>query len=100
MPRRFEVVEDDCIGCGLCSERAPDNLEMATGGSLAQVFKQPATEAEERACLEASDYCPTGGLKAAREASPAAAPAPPEGDGPVPFPFILAGDSTPAGRTS
>ncbi len=62
MPGRFEVVEEDCIGCGLCSERAPENLEIPAGACTAQVFKQPETPAEEQACLEASDYCPMGGL--------------------------------------
>ena len=76
MPHRFEVVEEDCIGCGLCSERAPGNLEIPVGTSTAQVFKQPETSAEEQACLEASDYCPMGGLHAdavdSRPADPAA----------------------------
>ena len=64
MPQRFEVIEEDCIGCGLCSERAPENLEIPDGERLAQVFKQPETPLEEEACLEASDYCPVGGLHA------------------------------------
>lgn len=62
MPNRFEVVADDCTGCGLCSERAPDNLDIPAGSSTAAVFKQPETPMEEEACLEASEYCPTGGL--------------------------------------
>jgi len=69
---RFEVVEEDCIGCGLCSERAPENLEIPTGTNTAQVFKQPETSAEEQACLEASDYCPMGGLHAGTPDSPPA----------------------------
>ncbi len=81
MPSRFEVLEEDCIGCGLCSERAPENLEIPAGGSTAQVFKQPETSAEEQACLEACDYCPMGGLHADAADSP-----------PTPIP---AGDSTP-----
>ncbi len=72
MPHRFEVVEEDCIGCGLCSERAPENLEIPAGTTTAQVFKQPETSAEEQACLEASDYCPMGGLSADAAASPPA----------------------------
>jgi ferredoxin len=80
MPRRFEVVEADCIGCGLCSERAPENLEIPAGASTAQVFKQPETSAEEQDCLEAGDYCPMGALQGAAD-------------------FIPVGDSTPAGIT-
>ncbi len=72
MPHRFEVVEEDCIGCGLCSERAPENLEIRAGTSTAQVFKQPETSAEEQACFEASDYCPVGGLQAGAADSPPA----------------------------
>jgi len=72
MPDRFEVVADDCSGCGLCSERAPENLEIPDGSSTAQVFKQPETPAEEEACIEASDYCPMGGLLSATQDSPPA----------------------------
>ena len=71
-PHRFEVLEDDCVGCGLFSERAPENLEIPAGTSTAQVFKQPETSAEEQACLEASDYCPMGGLRAGVVDSPSA----------------------------
>jgi ferredoxin len=69
MPHRFEVVEDDCIGCGLCSERAPENFEIPSGTTIALVRKQPENSAEEQACIEACDYCPMGGLQA--ESSPA-----------------------------
>lgn len=96
MPHQFEVVEDDCIGCGLCSNRAPENLEIPTGTSLAQVFKQPETSEEEEACLEASEYCPMGGLHAG------AADLPSEDsseDGIQPT-SIPAGDPTPAGTIS
>jgi ferredoxin len=64
MTRHFEVIEEDCIGCGLCSERAPENFEIPVGTNMAQVVKQPETSAEEEACLEACDYCPMGGLHA------------------------------------
>ncbi len=69
MQHRVEVVPDDCIGCGLCSERAPENFEIPTGTSIAQVFKQPETSPEEEACLEACDYCPMGGVVADSAAS-------------------------------
>ncbi len=93
MPHRFEVVEEDCIGCGLCSERAPENLEIPAGASTAQVVKQPETSAEERACLEASAYCPVGGLLAGAANSP---PADSSAGGAHPT-LIPAGDSTPVG---
>jgi ferredoxin len=87
MLSRFEVIEEDCVGCGLCSERAPENFEVPAGTSMAQVFKQPETAAEEQACLEACDYCPAGGLRAGAvdtDASPGGALAT----------LILAGDPT------
>ncbi len=95
MPSCFEVVEEDCIGCGLCSERAPENLEIPAGASTAQVFKQPETPAEEQACLEACDYCPMGGLQAGTaDSSPAAVSA----DGTHATSLCLpAGDATPVG---
>jgi len=90
MPNRFEVVEDDCIGCGLCSERAPENLEIPVGTSIAQVFKQPETSGEEEACLEASEFCPLGGLQAsAADSSPADAQ----------HTLLPTGDSKPVGFT-
>ena len=96
MPRQFEVVEDDCIGCGLCSERAPENFEIPAGTLIARVFKQPENAAEEQACVEASDYCPMGGLRADPAGSSPANPS--QGDGQAAF--APAGDSTPAGITS
>jgi ferredoxin len=60
---RFEVIEEDCIGCGLCSERAPENLEIADGTRTALVIKQPETSEEEQACLDACDFCPMGGIQ-------------------------------------
>jgi ferredoxin len=92
MPHTFEVVAEDCIGCGLCSERAPENLEIPTGALTARVFKQPETATEEEACLEASDFCPMGGLHAGPVES---APADSSPGGAYP-PLVPAGDSTPA----
>lgn len=89
MPNRFEVDEDDCIGCLLCSERAPSNLTIPTGSSVAQVFKQPESPEEEEACLEAAEYCPTGGLRARANA------AAPVDSSPHPS-STPAGDATPA----
>ncbi len=92
MPHTFEVVAEDCIGCGLCSERAPENLEIPTGEPTARVFKQPKTAAEEEACLEASDFCPMGGLLSGPAESPPADGSPCDTSPPL----IPAGDSTPA----
>ena len=64
MPR-FTVDEDICIGCGLCHERAPENLDVPDGEYTARVVKQPVDPSEESACDEAAEYCPTGGLQRA-----------------------------------
>ncbi|MBM4335501.1 MAG: ferredoxin [Deltaproteobacteria bacterium] len=59
---RFHVEERLCIGCGLCRERAPDNLETPADTSVARVVRQPESPDEEAACHEAAEYCPTGGI--------------------------------------
>ncbi|MCC6850612.1 MAG: ferredoxin [Deltaproteobacteria bacterium] len=61
---RFEVTETDCVGCGLCEKRAPENLRIPPGRSAATVVKQPEGAAETEACHEAADYCPMGALHA------------------------------------
>ena len=61
--RRFGVDETLCIGCGLCETTAPENIRLAPGRSVSQVHKQPETAAEEAACTDASEFCPTGGLQ-------------------------------------
>ena len=61
---RFSVDADDCIGCGLCDDRAPNNVEVSFDEAVACVYRQPKTDAEEISCFEAADYCPTGGLRA------------------------------------
>lgn len=58
----FEIDEDLCIGCGLCRERAPENLDTPTGSHVATVVRQPMSRTEETACREAAEYCPTGGI--------------------------------------
>jgi len=78
MRDRYEVEEDDCIGCGLCEERAPENIQIPAGERIAQVVKQPLNDAEQEACKEAAEYCPLGGL---RVVSPDAIVASPTRDG-------------------
>jgi len=61
---RFEITQDECVGCGLCEERAPANLRIPPGQTAAIVVKQPADDAEAAACHEAADFCPMGALHA------------------------------------
>ena len=96
MRRRFEVIEEDCSGCGLCSERAPENFEIPAGSMIAEVCKQPETAEEEQACIEATDFCPMGGLRAGSAKSPSAKPSEDGGQAA----FVPAGDATPADITS
>jgi ferredoxin len=66
---QLEIDEDLCTACGLCEERAPDNITTDDGGAVAQVIKQPVGETETESCTEAVDYCPTGGLTASLPAA-------------------------------
>jgi ferredoxin len=51
-------VDDACIACGLCASLAPENFRMATDGSIAFVFKQPAAGQEEEDASSAMRDCP------------------------------------------
>ena len=66
MTDRFDVDEDLCIGCGLCHERVPENLEVPVGDLVARVKKQPVDADEAAGCHEAAEYCPTGALNQVR----------------------------------
>ena len=66
MTDRFDVDEDLCIGCGLCHERVPENLEVPVGDLVARVKKQPVDADELAGCHEAAEYCPTGALNQVR----------------------------------
>ncbi|MEB2345756.1 MAG: ferredoxin [Deltaproteobacteria bacterium] len=94
MPREYEVIEDDCIGCRLCVERAPENLEIPEGASVARVFHQPANAEEEEAVREAAEYCPMGALHKNKEVGDA--PSLGSHDRSA---FAPAGDSMPADST-
>ncbi len=63
------VDEDQCSACGLCQDCAPENIEIPDGGPSAQVVRQPNGDDEIEACVEASDFCPTGGLQVKELAS-------------------------------
>lgn len=94
MPREYEVIEDDCIGCRLCVERAPENLEIPDGASVARVFHQPTNAEEEEACRDAAEYCPMGALQKNKDAVEAGALGSRDRSS-----FAPAGDSMPAGAT-
>lgn len=63
MPVNYTVDEEYCIACGLCHERAPENVEIDEDAMQARVTRQPNNARQAAACQEAADYCPTGGLR-------------------------------------
>jgi ferredoxin len=54
-------VDENCIGCGLCAEEAPDNFEM-DDSDLAFVKKQPADAADAEASTSAMESCPVDAI--------------------------------------
>jgi len=53
-------VDEECILCNDCLERAPENF--ATGDNYAYVKKQPETSEEEEQCQDAMDNCPVNAI--------------------------------------
>jgi len=51
-------VDTQCIDCDLCRSAAPSNFERQNERGYSYVFKQPATEEELKACLDAMAECP------------------------------------------
>lgn len=55
-------VDADCIACSACLEEAPKNFDMNNDRTYALVCRQPADEAEEKACLGAKATCPVDAI--------------------------------------
>ncbi|MDM8522447.1 ferredoxin [Desulfococcaceae bacterium HSG8] len=59
-------VGEECIGCTLCAEIAPDNFKINTDESLPMahgyVFRQPGNSEDETLCEEAMDNCPASAI--------------------------------------
>jgi len=51
-------VDEQCIDCDLCRERAPDLFIRNDNGAHSFVIRQPANETEIAICEEALDSCP------------------------------------------
>ncbi len=51
-------VDDECINCDLCSERAPEFFRESDEGGFHFVFQQPTSESEIELALEALEECP------------------------------------------
>jgi ferredoxin len=57
LPGKY-YVDNQCIDCDLCRETAPSNFGRNDDGGYSYVFKQPASEDEEKLCKEAMEGCP------------------------------------------
>ena len=51
-------VDQQCIDCDLCRETAPAFFTRSDEGGYSYVSKQPATEEDVAACMEAMEGCP------------------------------------------
>ena len=51
-------VDDTCIDCELCREKAPVNFVRWDAGRYSFVTLQPRNESEEAACRAAMEECP------------------------------------------
>jgi ferredoxin len=56
-------VNDDCIGCVICAEIAPDNFRFDHEQGCVAIGKQPDTDTETCLCAEAKDICPTNAIE-------------------------------------
>lgn len=55
-------VDNTCIGCGVCIDKAQDNFKLTEDNSHAFVFKQPNSAQEEEKCEEARVFCPADAI--------------------------------------
>jgi len=55
-------VDSNCIDCDLCRQTAPDNFERNEDEGYSYVFKQPDSEDERQACVDAIEECPVDAI--------------------------------------
>ncbi|MDR2720700.1 MAG: ferredoxin [Puniceicoccales bacterium] len=58
---RFHVDSEKCIDCDLCRDIAPDFFARDDNG-YSKIIKQPISEDEVEACIEAMDSCPVSAI--------------------------------------
>lgn len=56
-------IDDTCIDCFLCRDLAPDNFERDKECEVHYVSKQPTTNDELEAVVDALESCPTGSIR-------------------------------------
>jgi ferredoxin len=61
-PRRYDITEE-CNGCGVCAEWAPNNIVLSWDGSYCEVVQQPTTPREEWDLHDAEMACPLACLR-------------------------------------
>ena len=57
------IVEETCIGCGLCSQTCPEVFEMTDDGALAIVKLDVVPHEVEESCRAAAADCPVEAIK-------------------------------------
>ncbi|MFT4625994.1 MAG: ferredoxin [Myxococcota bacterium] len=57
-------VDQECILCTVCSEAAPANFRLSADEDHDVCFRQPGSEAELDACLDARNNCPVDAIGA------------------------------------
>ena len=57
------VVNEDCIGCGLCTSICPEVFEMTDAG-VAKAQEEPVAEAMDPKAQDALNSCPVSAILA------------------------------------
>lgn len=56
------LVNDECIGCGMCEGTCPEVFQLTDEGT-AQAVNQEVEAANEASAREAMDGCPVGAIE-------------------------------------
>ncbi len=62
VPGKYYTTED-CAGCQVCVDIAPDNIDFDDDAGYAIVIKQPENDAEEELMVESIDSCPSEAIR-------------------------------------